>query len=160
MSYTNLFTTSRRIVCDISNVLCLQETWHKTYDDIDDSIYIKSKKFLHKPATKAYSKGRFSGGLAFIVDENLKCNSEFLNNRIGILKINKLAIINVYLIHFNGSKSSTLEYEADISLINNAINNLKSNGYETILMGDFNTDFSKNNSHTNKTINQTRNDSS
>ena len=70
------------------NILCIQESWHLSYEQIDENLLIGGKKIFHKQATKTSKKGRPSGGLVFIVDSEIKCSAIFPSKRIGILLSN------------------------------------------------------------------------
>ncbi|CAF0788817.1 unnamed protein product [Brachionus calyciflorus] len=79
-------------------IVCIQETWAETYMKIKNSIFISEKNVYSKNATRSSHLGRPSGGLAFIIDQNLNTKCSFLNDRIGILKINKLVVYNVVVL--------------------------------------------------------------
>ncbi len=124
------------------NVLCIQESWHLSYEQIDENLLIAGKKIFHKYATKTSKKGRPSGGLIFIVDSEIKCSAMFPSKRIGVLLINNLAIMNVYM-PFGKDEESVLEFEIELNLIMKLIDTFENEKREIILTGDFNCDFSE-----------------
>lgn len=80
------------------------------------------------------------------VELNISCN--FINRRLGILKINNLAIIGCYLPHNDNqnNESNDFEFNMNISLLDENIAMLTSKGYNCMLIGDFNVDLEKENS--------------
>ena len=96
--------------------------------------------FHFKEATKQQtnSRGRYSGGLAFIVDKNIESSCYFPTKRIGVLKTKNLAIIGVYMIYDNGE--NTAEFASDLAKIEQIYSTLIADKFETIITGDFNVD--------------------
>ena len=98
-----------------SNILAVQETKMTSQLALENNIHVPNKKIFCKPAKK--TRGAPSGGLAFIVDKELKCSVKFHLNRIGVLKLNKLTVINVYLMYHTGSKVDQAKFEEQIALV-------------------------------------------
>ena len=74
-----------------------------------------------------------SGGIAFILNANLRCSPpNFYRNRIGTLKIKNLVIIGVYITYNNGSKQNQEEFESDLALVQELTNKFKANGDQVI----------------------------
>jgi exonuclease III len=124
-----------------SNILVVQETKMTSQLALENNIHVPYKKIFCKPAKK--TRGAPSGGMAFIVDKDLKCSVKFHSNRIGVLKLNKLTIINVYLMYHTGSKVDQAKFEEQIALIEEIIAQNENKGAEVIVVGDFNTDINK-----------------
>ncbi|CAF0764457.1 unnamed protein product [Brachionus calyciflorus] len=76
------------------NVVCIQETWA-----------------TNNPAEKVNGKRPPSGGLAFIVVNNIICDVKFINNRIGYIKFGDIMVFNLYLPYFNGQTELNLEFD-------------------------------------------------
>ena len=95
-----------------NSILCLQVTW-TNQEGIRKSLYIEEKKIYSISARKTNRLGRPKGGLAFIVDNGLECSVKLENDRIGIMKIHNLILINMYMI-YGGSSENELEFELDI----------------------------------------------
>jgi len=134
-------------LCKESDILCLQELLHGQAKILSKHIDTQDKQIIQRCGTKGSVKGRYSGGLAFIVNKNINVTkSEFRNNNIGIIYINKLAVINVYLPYYCGKNSSnTFKFEEDINWLKTKIRKIKNEKKEIIICGDFNTDFSRQN---------------
>lgn len=132
-----------------SDILFLCETWHKSHNELEEALYLLNKTISSKTGLKLASRGRTPGGIAFIVNSELNSTCTFISRNIGILKINKLAIIGVYLAYKDSTdtKSSEMQFELECNLLRESINDLENNGYEVIIMGDFNVDFAKPHKH-------------
>jgi hypothetical protein len=130
---------------DESDILILQELLHGQPKVMHKCVDLENKQIFQRCGTKTSTRGRYSGGIAFIVNANINVSkSEFHNNNIGIIYINKLAIINVYLPFYNGINTENMEkYIADLNWLNDKVTKLKSEGKEIMIYGDFNTDFAK-----------------
>ncbi|CAF0820346.1 unnamed protein product [Brachionus calyciflorus] len=131
-----------------NSIVCIQETWAETNLKIKNCIYTTGKNIYSKNAIRISSVGRPSGGIAFIVDQNFETKCSFLNDRIGILKLNRLVIFNLYLICNNSSSENNLIFQSDLELIRESIKSFRSKGFEILVLGDFNTDINKNNKRT------------
>ncbi|CAF1049072.1 unnamed protein product [Brachionus calyciflorus] len=116
---------------------------------IKNSIFISEKNIYSKNAPMSSHLGRPSGGLAFIIDQNLNTKCLFLNDRIGILNINKLVIYKVYLSCNNVTSENRLTFQSDLEILNESILNFKCKGFEVVVLGDFNTDLSQKGERTN-----------
>lgn len=123
---------------------------HTKVSQIEDNIFIEKKQIFHCPAIKKCSitktkSGRCSGGLIYLVDEDLRCECGWLNSRIGYLIINKLIIMNVYLpYHDNDTSVNAHNFEADVKMIEEFYNTkMSQRKYEFIILGDFNVDIIK-----------------
>ncbi|CAF1081199.1 unnamed protein product, partial [Brachionus calyciflorus] len=124
-----------------TEILLLQETLVRSKTDLDNSLFSSNFNIFAKTAKKINQLGRQSGGLAFVVKKNVKVISHrFINERIGILRLHRISIINVYLPYFDRTKEQQLEYELNIHLLEEVIDSEKKNHQEIILAGDFNTD--------------------
>jgi len=80
-----------------------------------------------------------------VVDSALKARVKFISNRIGQLRLNKLCILGVYLPYNNNKDSinSLIEFEAELELVFQTIKLRQQEGYECIVIGDFNCDMNK-----------------
>jgi len=107
---------------------------HLSLEQIKHFIIAPNKKIFHKPGLRLSKRGRPAGGLIFIVDDDIMATATFPSNRIGILKINNLAIIQVYLPYHNPSAESNnaTEFETEIVLLEEIICNLEENNYQII----------------------------
>lgn len=131
-----------------NDIVVVQESWHKNYSTLKKCVHSKSKQILHKTAYKTSSKGRYKGGLIFIVDEKLNCEHSFVGDNIGILILNKLVVINVYMPYYDGNQTPNYsKYVETLSSLNDLINKYKNQNKEIIICGDFNTDFARNYSY-------------
>lgn len=123
------------------DILCMQETWCTDNAQIDNVINIQGKKIYHKEAKKMSRNGRPSGGLGFIVNKNLRVYIKHISDRISLLKINNLLIININMIYDDGSKENNYTYENDLMLTQEIYDSNIINQMEIILIGDMNVDF-------------------
>ena len=108
----------------------IQESFHLSYDEITKVIAVPGKKIYHKLATKQSKKGRPSGGLIYVVDEKLVAADNFPSKRIGVLTINNLALVQVYLPFYNPNDESLLEFQTESTILNNTIKQLQEDKYE------------------------------
>jgi len=124
------------------DIIVLQETMSLKTATIKQAFKNnRNLKFFNKKALKTHKKGRGSGGLSFIVKNNLKCNVDYPSDRIGILRLGNLAIFNVYLpCHKHNNFDQEALYKKEIDIIMKHYNELKNNNYKIIIMGDFNVD--------------------
>ena len=78
-----------------NEIVFLCETWHKNLKDFEENIYVTDKNCYLRNAKKDIfgQRGRFKGGMAFVVNSKHKVNFTSINERISMLKINKLAVI-------------------------------------------------------------------
>jgi hypothetical protein len=108
-------------------------------------MYISHKKIVSKTAEKSEREGRGKNGMAFIYNSDIKLNSaiEFYGNRIGVMQLETVVIIGVYMCYNNGKQSSRDELQEDTELIIQLIKQFKSKGKEVVIVGDFNVDFSR-----------------
>lgn len=91
----NSICLNERIASD--DIVAVTETMHGNIRTINKVMNDKSKQVFQKIGTRTASKGGYSGGQAFIVHENIKCSTEFIGDYLGILIVNNLVLINVYL---------------------------------------------------------------
>jgi exonuclease III len=126
-----------------TSILFLSETKSTKQLNTDEIIYLNNKKIFSKNATRKKKTGNSSGGLAFIVDSNLKCKVKFISNRIGHLLLNKLCLIGVYMTCNDSDINSLIDFEAELELIFQTIKNKQKEGYECLILGDFNVDMNK-----------------
>ena len=136
------------------NIVCIQETWHKSLKEINNTILLPDKKIFHSTATKTAKKGRYSGGLIFIVENNLKSSGYFPSDRIGVLSVGKNSIIQVYLPFYDGKDNTVTEYSKQLDIISKTIRFIENNNKKVIIVGDFNCDFSNNAYNLIKTMNR------
>ncbi|CAF0830680.1 unnamed protein product [Brachionus calyciflorus] len=128
-----------------NSIVCLQETWALNQTKIDNCIYTLNKKIFSRSAKKDSDQGRPSGGIAFIVDKELKCTFIDLDERVNVLIVGNLAIINVYLTYFDASDRNKFEYTSQIELLSQTVQSQFNKGNEIVILGDFNTDPMKEN---------------
>lgn len=126
-----------------TSILFVNETKAMNQLNTDDIIYLNDKKIFSKNATRKGKKGNCSGGLAFIVDSNLKARVKYLSNRVGQLRLNKLCVIGVYFTYNDSSPRSLIDLEAELELVFQTVRNRTNEGYECIIIGDFNVDMLK-----------------
>lgn len=126
-----------------TSILFVNETKAMNQLNTDEIIFLNDKKIFSKNAVRKGSKGNCSGGLAFIVDSNLKARVKFLSNRVGQLRLNNLCIIGVYLTYNDNTPRSLIDLEAELELVFQTVRNRKNEGYECIILGDFNVDMYK-----------------
>jgi len=132
-----------------TSILFINETKSTKQLVTDEIIYLNNKKVFSKNAVRQKKTGNSSGGLAFIVDSNLKCKVKFLSNRIGQLLLNKLCLIGVYLTCNNNHINSLIDFEAELELIFQTVKNRQKEGYECLILGDFNVDLNKHSTRSN-----------
>ena len=101
-----------------------------------------NKNIFANPAKKNNIKGRPSGGLAFIVDKSFKSKVKHLNERISILILGSLILVNVYLIH-GGKEINNLEFESDFYLVESIYEQYQSDKHKVIILGYFITDMKR-----------------
>ncbi|CAF0746170.1 unnamed protein product [Brachionus calyciflorus] len=122
------------------NIVCIQEHWAVKKDTICQNIYSLDRQIFFSPALKKSKKGRPAGGLAFIVNKDLKCRVKFISHRIGYLKVGNLVIINVYLPFYSGVIEDMTEYDLELAHLDEIISTTTD---RVFIMGDFNTDIVK-----------------
>jgi hypothetical protein len=124
------------------DVIVLQETMSLNTKKIKDIFKNNgSLSFYNKKATRTHKNGRGSGGLSFITRKSFKSNAYFPSDRIGVLTIENLAIISVYLPYYKPNDPIQFElYRNEISKLNKCTSDLNKNGYKIIITGDFNVD--------------------
>lgn len=130
-----------------TDILFLCETWHSKQSDLDNSLSLLNKKIFAKTGLKTSTKGRFPGGIAFIVNSELNTSCRFVTRRIVTLKINKLLLIGVYLTYCDGSESNELDFQNEVDLLKDLTLNHVRQGYDIVVLGDFNTDFTRSDKH-------------
>ena len=137
----------------ISDVVVIQETMCPNQKAVLKHIENKKLQVFHVPGRRLGSKGRYSGGLAFLVNPKINCEFESITSNIAILNINKVAILNIYMPYYKSELSdNSNEYELTIKIIEGLIIKLKHKQKEIILCGDFNTDFIKHSSYSKSLI--------
>ena len=140
--YTNTLT-----MC--SNILFICEHWATTHAQLEKYLTVDGKRILSFPAKKAKGKGRPAGGIAFIIDEDFNCEVLYIKEKAAAIRLNSLVIIGVYCTYFDGSSHNKTQLEQELATIKETILIAESIGNKCIIVGDFNIDLSKNNSHTN-----------
>jgi len=135
---------------EISNILCLQETMHKSLDQIEKTICLKGKRLIHIAAKKIKKKGRPSGGLMIIMDETLRYTRSIVKNKYCLIEINKLMLINVYLPYYDGIDTPNMhEFISTVAEIKQLTISGTNRGQKVVITGDFNADFSSPNPNAN-----------
>ena len=130
------------------NILCIQDSWHLSLEEINKYYSVPGKKIFHKLAYKNNNRGRASSGLIFIVDDDLLASEPYPSKRIGVLKINKLAMVQVYLPFFENNDAAKLEFKIETATLEQTIAELEKSGHEIIVIGDFNCNFDEQNANT------------
>lgn len=93
-----------------SDVLFIDETWHKSRADIENALYLMGKTTYNCEGPKLENKkGRSHGGYAFIKKEDLNSTFTKINERICQLRINKLVLMGVYLPYLGGKTKEIRE---------------------------------------------------
>jgi len=136
-----------------TNILFISETQSTSQLSVENIIYNDSKKIFSKNAIKNKKSGRGSCGLAFLVDKNLKTKVNFISRRIGQLKLNNLCVIGVYLSANDNSQRSIIDLEAELELAFQTVQLRKKEGYNCLIIGDFNIDVSKTSPRSNLLLN-------
>ena len=126
------------------DITVVQETMCPSQRALMKHIENKQLQVFQVPGRRIGKKGRYSGGLAFLVNPKLNCEFEVINNNIALIIINALVVINVYMPYFKCEISdNTTEYELNVEIIYGLICKYKKENKEIIICGDFNTDFCK-----------------
>lgn len=128
-----------------TDVLFLCETWHSKHQHVDDCIKLLNKNVRSKAGARKSAKGRNPGGIAFIFNSELNVACSFPSRRIGILKLNKLAILGVYLPSADSTNKTVeeIEYRTEIEILDKCLSEQNLKGYEVVVVGDFNKDFDR-----------------
>lgn len=84
--------------------------------------------------------GRTKGGIAWIVNDNIKCKCDHLTHRISMLRINGFTLIGVYMLYNDNTIETLDHYKQDLYIIYNSTIDLKIKPTEVIILGDFNMD--------------------
>lgn len=123
-------------------------------DEIKKSVERDDTNTLHRNAVKMTTKGRPSGGLIFFFKKNIKASVQFISDSIGILYLNKLAIVQVYLPYNIGEASQNVKFTDELILLEIKAEQILTEGYNPIILGDMNVDFirAKENANVRKTI--------
>lgn len=144
---THGFSSNRIFISELVkayDIVAIQEHMCANEKKLNRLLVEKSTQIFYTPAKRDGKRGRFSGGLVFLVKDDLYCEHEPINKNISILKINKLSIFNIYLPHFvDNNSSNTQEYDILVGTITNLVEKHQQLGKEVIIFGDFNTDFTR-----------------
>jgi hypothetical protein len=125
------------------SIIFLSETMILSKEKANELIASTGKDIFIKEAIE--TSGRPSGGLMFIVDDNLSGRCIWANNRVGMLIIHKIntAVIGVYMTSYDGAESD-IEYVTELAAIESCIREAKKDSINNIiLLGDFNCELSK-----------------
>jgi len=124
------------------DIIVLQETMSIKTKTIKEAFKENGRlKFFNKKAQKTKIKGRGSGGLSFIVNSKLEVKVNYPSDRIGILKIGNLALMNVYMPYFKNGDYDQMElFKKEVKSIVKWYEDLRRNNFNVIIVGDFNTD--------------------
>ncbi len=137
-----------KYVAEQTNVLCLQETMHQTKELLHEAIKMEGKKIFQLPGKREGRTGRYSGGQAFVVSNEINALPFFPFENISYILINHLAIINVYLPFYDGDNSINYDkYIQDIVHLDEVIEKLVIQNKQIILLGDLNLNFVTMNGH-------------
>lgn len=141
--YLNILTINHKIVF-------VSETGATNINEIQDQIGVKGYKVFNRNGVKTSKDGRGSpkGGLAFIVAEELNAKANMrINERIAALTVGTTTMIGVHFDFLNGPLSS-LSLDNDLAVISNLIDDEKAKENDCVILGDFNIDMTRKNSHT------------
>ena len=129
-----------------NEIVFLSELWLKNKADIENNILNHNNKKIIFKANKKYlenetvTKGRISGGICWIITRNRKFTCNFLTDRISTLITDNLAIIGVYMRYNDKTAQCRSDYECDLLIVINAMNELIARKLKVIIIGDFNVD--------------------
>ena len=126
------------LLAQVNDVVCIQELID-TNEEICKSLIKVSSRDIHVMPSRR-TDGRPAGGIMFVVKSEIKHEVNFINGHIGVLKIGKLAIINVYLVYNAGSVENSMEYQLQLTQLLELIKKLKRKEKEIFILGDFNVD--------------------
>ncbi len=140
--------TSIKNIARVTNVLALQKTMHSTKEKLMDAIRMEDKLVFQIPAKRCKNSGRFSGGMAFIIDKCINALPFFPHENISYLLVNQYAIINIYMPYYKNINSENYtRYVEDIAKLENVIAKVQQQNKQVILLGDMNADFISMNQH-------------
>ena len=138
----------------VCNILALQETMHSTKEKLLDAIRTDNKNIFQIPARRNKSTGRYSGGMAFVVDKFINAMPFFPHENISYLLINQYAIINIYMPYFKSVNSENyFRYVEDLANLEQVIIKVQQQNKQVILLGDMNADFIDMNQHARNCVN-------
>lgn len=144
-----------------TNILYFCEGFHESENTIHENVILINKQVHTDPANKNLNHGpafitrnkkkhgRPSNGSGFIVDKSLNVEYTIYNSRISYLQVNSLIIIGCYFPFYGGVTNEDKlrnehEYTKTLSELNVLIGAIRDENVEIVVLGDFNTDFSKN----------------
>lgn len=142
---TNGIKTNMNYLNKISleyDIIALQETMSIRTKTIKTNFKNNNQlNFYNKKAIKTAKKGRGSGGLTFIVNKKYKSNAYFPSDRIGVLTLGNLAVINVYMPYYKeNDKDQYDRYEFELNKLRATYQDLIGKKYSIIVCGYFNVD--------------------
>lgn len=127
------------------DIICIQETWATDKSKLTSNLLTDKMKIYHKEAKKIAITGRPSGGIGFLVDKKYKCKVQFYGDRVGVIKLNKFAIITCYMICDNNTQTNLNDYLIELDVIQSLYRHLTTiEKMEVIIMGDLNVDLRRN----------------
>ncbi len=126
-----------------SNVSLFTECLADTQIKFKNSIYVPGKKIFSKNATRSKKLGRCSGGILFVVDNDINATCKFHTRRTGTLIINKLVIIGTYLPSFDNKPHTELALKKELSIVEQLYKKYSCNGFDVIILGDLNIDLNR-----------------
>jgi exonuclease III len=116
-------------------------------DELDDELYVMNKVCSSAPASKFAKKGRGSNGMAFLYNNDISLTKPvvYYRNRIAVMELGLLVIIGVYMVFDDGKLDTLDELISDLTLIKQLVLDFNHQNKKTIITGDFNIDFSRQN---------------
>ncbi|CAF1138020.1 unnamed protein product [Brachionus calyciflorus] len=121
------------------------------------NIFSLNKNIFLKPATKLNKTGRQAGGLAIIIDKEIKSSVKFHSDRIESVEMGDLTLINVYLPFFNGSIENKMLFDQELRMLYQIINSQRVKNF--VIVGEMNTDIFRTNHNSIRLLEFLRNNS-
>lgn len=129
-----------------SDICFACELHHESKQQLDDYMYISHKKVSSKLSERSEKYGRGKNGMGFFYNSDIVLTSpiQYYGNRIGLMELDSVAIIGVYMVYNDNKAESYEELLSDLQLIEELqLSLVKSK--EVIMVGDFNIDLSRRN---------------
>lgn len=126
-----------------SDILYLTELMSPTMEVITEVVASLDKKIYFFAAKKKKKYGRFSGGSAFVINKDIESKCTEINERIQATIMNELVVIGVYLAFNDQSEQMRDQFDADMLALEQYITTWRSKMKEVVIIGDFNTDFTR-----------------
>ena len=89
------------------------------------------------------------GIIKLVIKDEKQCHNsiDFINERISYIRLNNIAVIGVYMPFNDQTKMGKFNLEIELNNVMQAFEQLKKEGYETLIIGDFNCDVKRLNSY-------------